>query len=227
MTLADLRKSLHERPFVATAPSVLDINEADVRDYCRALASAAGNTPGNFVVGAYGQHPVTGAAVESEVVHVLNGPKAYDELVAAALLMSGTPHLNVYAAWSLMRTDLPSGRKGGLNDVVAVLGLVADFDDADARNYAARLPVPADMIVESSPGRFQAIHILDEPASREDAEPVAQALATFARCDHGTKDVSHVWRVPGLLNWPNKKKADSGRSLVPTLSRIVRTGRQS
>ena len=47
------------------------------------------------------------------------------------------------------------GKKGTEADIVGVLGLVGDFDDADAANYASRLPVTAPYVLETSPGRFQ------------------------------------------------------------------------
>ena len=56
----------------------------------------------------------------------------------------------------------------------------------------------------------------------QEAKPIAQALADAAGCDHRTKDVSGVWRIPGGLNWPNKKKVERGRTLDPQPVRIAK-----
>ena len=50
---------------------------------------------------------------------------------------------------------------------------------------------------------------------------MAKALKEAAGCDHGTADLSHVWRVPGTLNWPNKRKVDGGRSPEPQMALVV------
>ena len=65
------------------------------------------------------------------------------------------PHRNVYVPLAVMSPDLAPGKKGTEADIIGVLGLVGDFDDADAANYASRLPVTAPYVLETSPGRFQ------------------------------------------------------------------------
>ena len=117
--------------------------------------------------------------------------------------------------------DLSNGKKAKEDQIVGVLGLVADFDDIDAANYAARLPVEPSLVLETSPGRFQAFVFFDHPISVSQAKPLAQRLKAATRCDHGTVDCSHVWRIPGTQNWPNKKKADAGRSLDPWTVRVA------
>ncbi len=63
--------------------------------------------------------------------------------------------------------------------------------------------------------------MFDEPLSVDGALPLAVGLAEHCGCDHGTKDVSHVWRVPGLQNWPNKKKVDQGRPKEPQPVKVL------
>ena len=121
---------------------------------------------------------------------------------------------------AIYRPDLPSGAKGFERDIVACLGIVADFDDPDAAQWVERLPLPANYVLETSAGRFQAFYLFDKPEAPEDVKPVAERLKTFARCDHGTMDISHVWRVPGALNWPNAKKVAEGRARDPQLVRV-------
>jgi hypothetical protein len=60
----------------------------------------------------------------------------------------------------------------------------------------------------------------EAPKALEVVKPVAERLKAFALCDHGTSDISHVWRVPGALNWPNAKKVAEGRAREPQLVRV-------
>ncbi|MBA3517902.1 MAG: DUF3987 domain-containing protein, partial [Rhizobiales bacterium] len=77
-------------------------------------------------------------------------------------------------------------------------------------------------ILETSAGNQQAIYIFSEPLTPAEAKPLAEALTNAIGCDYGTKDVCHVWRIPGTLNWPNKKKVVAGRSAIPQLVRVSR-----
>jgi hypothetical protein len=146
-----------------------------------------------------------------------------ENMVRKAQNIAARRHCNVYAPLSVLRSDLPGGTRGKLTDVVATLGLVADFDDADAHRWAERLPLPPDLVVESSAGRFQCTYFFDEPADPKAAEQIAVRLKAFAGCDHGTADLAHVWRLAGCLNWPNAKKIREGRSPEPQPVRIVRS----
>jgi hypothetical protein len=52
------------------------------------------------------------------------------------------PHHNIYMPLAVFRPDLSSGSKGFERDVIACLGIVADFDDPEASRWAERLPMP-------------------------------------------------------------------------------------
>jgi Family of unknown function (DUF5906)/RepB DNA-primase from phage plasmid len=132
------------------------------------------------------------------------------------------PHYNVYMPLAIFRPDLSSWAKGFERDVVACLGIVADFDDSDATRWAERLPIPPNYVLETSAGRFQAFYLFDKPEAPEVVKSVAERLKAFAGCDHGTSDISHVWRVGGALNWPNAKKVAEGRARDPQLVRVVK-----
>jgi RepB DNA-primase from phage plasmid len=107
----------------------------------------------------------------------------------------GLPHYNAYTPLAIFRPDLPPGTKGSERDIVASLGLVADFDDPDAARWAKRLPLPPNYVLETSAGRFQAFYLFDKPEAVEVVKLVAERLKKFAGCDHGTSDISHVWRI--------------------------------
>jgi hypothetical protein len=53
-----------------------------------------------------------------------------------------------------------------------------------------------------------------------DAKPIAVALSDAIGGDSGTKDVSHLWRISGTLNWPSAKKLGRGRPKTPQLVTI-------
>ena len=123
------------------------------------------------------------------------------------------PSVNLYAPWSVMRRDLEPCKKGAEGDVIAVLAAVPDLDND--KYQIGGLPVDAPYIVESSPGNFQPVYIFERPLAVADAKPVLAALSDFIGGDNGTKDCSHVWRIPGTLNIPTKSKLARGRSPVP------------
>jgi len=141
--------------------------------------------------------------------------------VAAIRRMGTDPCRNVYVPLCVMRADLPNGHKGGEADIVAVLGTVADFDDADAARWAERLPAPPDYVLETSAGRFQCGFLFDHPLPVAEAKAIGRALRDAAGCDHGALDASHVWRLPETVNWPTASKLAAGRSAVPQPVRVV------
>jgi hypothetical protein len=169
---------------------------------------------GKLIVASFGQDPATGKKLKTKIEHVQIGD--VEGTIAAIRRLSQETHRNVYMPFAVMRPDLPRWQKGEEEDVVGVLALVIDFDDADAANYAARLPVTAPYVINSSAGRFQTFLPFDQPVDMAEAKAVAIALNQAISGDYCTVDMSHVWRVPGLLNWPNRKKVvEDGRSPEP------------
>jgi len=136
-------------------------------------------------------------------------------------LLSHELHRNVYIPLAILAPELPPRKKGDETQVVATLGLVADFDDDHAATYAERMPVSANYVLETSPGRFQAFLLFQEPAAPSRVKRIAELLKDCTGCDHGTADISHVWRVAGTPNSPNKKKVDEGRSASPQIVGIA------
>jgi len=117
-----------------------------------------------------------------------------------------------------MRVDLPRGKRGSKNDIVSVLGLVADMD-ADTGKIG-NMPVDPSYVVETSPDNRQPVILFDQPLSPADAEVLAKALQKATTSDFGTGDIAHVWRIPGTLNYPNAGKVARGRSPEPALVSI-------
>ena len=143
-------------------------------------------------------------------------------MVCAVSNLTIAQHSNVYMSLAVFRSDLRAQGKGCERDIVAVLGFVADFDDPDAARWNERLPVAPNFVLETSAGRFQAFYLFDKPEVPADAKPIAMGLKVYAGCDHGTADLSHVWRIAGTLNWPNAKKAGAGRPREPQTVRVVK-----
>ncbi|WHZ25322.1 MAG: hypothetical protein OJF51_000117 [Nitrospira sp.] len=181
----------------------------------------AAEVEGELVLVAYGQNPSSGKKLPSRIKPFPIGDVS--RMVEQTMEWTVLPHVNVYTALVLMRPNLPIGSRGGKEDIVAVLGLVADYDDANAVDWPNRVPLAPSYALESSPGRFQTGYFLD-PSDAAHAETLAKRLQLTAKCDAGTGDIAHVWRIDGTLNWPNAKKAKAGRSLEPVLVRAVPGG---
>lgn len=190
--------------------------------YFDMLAAIGAGARGRYVLAGYGENPETGAKLAPLVRHFPASSNVAADMLRCALLWAEEPGRNVYAMAATIRDDLSPSRKGGEDDLRAVLALVADFDartDPAAGAFADRLSLPPDCVVETSPGSFQALYLFDRPATAAEAKSIAQGLVAVTGCDSCTSDLSHVWRVPGLLNWPNSKKRADGRT--PVLSRLV------
>jgi hypothetical protein len=187
------------------------------------LATECG-VAGKLILASYGEKPFTGekngkphgTPVKSIVRHYL--PGEVRKMTQDIITLSQHDHRNLYIPLALMRENLPAGKKGAESDISAVLGFVLDFDDEQAQKWHERCPVQPDCVLQTSDGRFQAFLFLDRQLPPSDAKQMAVLLCKYARCDHGTKDLTHVWRIPGTLNWPNTKKiVEGGRSPHPQL----------
>jgi len=181
-----------------------------------ALAKSAG-VDGVLVLACYGENPLTGRKDK----HIRRyGIGDVGGMVDEIMNLEGWEHLNVYIPWHIMRPGLTGSERGGLNDLRAILALPVDLD-ADM-NRAGELPIAAPYSVESSPGNFQPVYAFSRALLPEEAQPIADALQAATGSDHGTKDLAHVWRVPGTLNWPNKKKAERGRPIAPQPVKVAK-----
>jgi P4 family phage/plasmid primase-like protien len=213
-----------------TSSSEFEIDALAVAEHIEMIHRLAEPLKGQgiLVLATFGENPELidgrtnrpGHPLPPKVAHFQIGD--VDAHIAAVRKLAREPHRNIYMPLVVMRPDLPAGQKGGEIDIVAQLGLVADFDDADAARYAARLPLPPNHVLETSSGRFQAFYLFDQPAEPGTVKRVAEQLKAQAGCDAGTTDLSHVWRVAGCVNWPNGKKVhQDGRSPRPQAVRVV------
>lgn len=196
---------------IAAQTEVPAFDEVAVRSHVETLHQLAAGIAGKFVVSAFFANPNgedrAGGVVSHHAVGDIEG------MVESVMAHASTPNANAYICPNLMRSSLERGKKGSEADVVAVLALVADLDDDTGR--AGKMPVDPNYVVESSPGNYQCFLFLDRPLPPAEAKTLAGALKRAANADHCTVDVSHVWRVPGGLNWPNAKKIARGRPANP------------
>jgi RecA-family ATPase len=201
--------------------TVPELDEAAIRTHVRLLHELAAPFAkvGKLVVASYGEDPTSGKSLIPKVAHFAVGQvSAMTDMIVR---LSREPHRNVYAPLAVLRPDLPDGKKGQEADVVASLGLVADFDDEHAAQWPTRLPKAPNYVLETSLDRFQTFYLFQRPQPISDVKPIAVRLKAFAHCDHGPVDMSHVWRIPGTPNWPNARKAKAGRPLEPQLAKVV------
>ncbi|WP_162459128.1 DNA-primase RepB domain-containing protein [Desulfosarcina ovata] len=195
-------------------------NPDDTRQHVEMIhtvAERAGAT-GKIIVASFGQNPTTGIDIPPKIGHFRVGD--IDGTMAFIKRIQNDRHRNIYVPLCTMRTNLPAGLKGSEQDIEKTIGFCGDFDDERACEYSDRLPLPPDCVIESSPGRFQTLYLFNRGLSFAEAKPLAQALGKGTGCDFCTKDLSHVWRIPGQLNWPNGKKVKAGRSPEPCLATV-------
>jgi len=179
---------------------------------------------GSLVLCSYGENPETGGQLKPLVWHFSLAGKDIPEKVVETIEMNRDPHRNFYMGLQVMPPDLSLKSRGGIKDIVSVLGFVADFDDDKACDYKNRIPqgMAPSYVIETSKGRFQVGFLLGIPLENlEQAREIAARLKAHCRCDHGTADIAHVWRISGTLNWPNAKKVRDGRSIDPQASRLI------
>jgi putative DNA primase/helicase len=174
---------------------------------------------GKLVLASYGENPDTGEKLPPKIEHFQIGDTT--GMLAAIERLGRDENRNVYVLLAVVKRSLAPGKKGSEADVIAVLGLVCDFDDKDAARYPARMPAPPDYVLETSPGRFQAFNFFDRPVTQAEAKKLAVALREFTGCDYGTADIAHVWRAPGTENWPTKRKVEAGRSIEPVMVKVA------
>jgi hypothetical protein len=142
-----------------------------------------------------------------------------DRMTDAIYGWSIQPNLNIYMSHAIFRKDLPRWSPGKEEDVRAVLSLVGDLDSDPGKKAVGidGLPLPATYVVETSAGNFHATFPLGRALSPSDAKAIAVPLSNAIGGDSGTKDISHLWRIPGTLNWPSKTKLARNRPATPQL----------
>jgi hypothetical protein len=176
-----------------------------IREHVELLHESAKGLDGKFVVSVFnGDSPGT-------ITHHRVGK--IEDMIVSIMAHATTLGANVYTGLHLMRSDLPRGKRGNRTDITAVLGLVADMDADTGR--VGTMPVTPSFVMETSPGNSQPVILFDRALAPESAEILAKALQRATASDAGTGDITHVWRIPGTLNYPNAAKIARGRNPEP------------
>jgi putative DNA primase/helicase len=187
------------------------------------LARTAAGYGGTFPIASVGsEDPETGAKLPPINLHVSNDAHARERLLKAIKSVATERRgRNVYIGISLMKPGLSVHQKGGEEDVAGVLAAVTDWDRKnDPSTRYERLPRGPQAEVETSPGNFQCWYFFDKPYSVAEAKAVLSALARCTKSDH-TQSCDHVFRLPGTLNWPSRKKIEAGRSPIPYQAKLT------
>jgi hypothetical protein len=108
---------------------------------------------------------------------------------------------NIYASWAIFREKTRSKAT-----MISSAAFVADFDGGAVK----KLDVEPTLIVETSAGHFQQIYV-HEPFSVGEAIVAYKNMRIKVGCDPVSADPVHLWRVAGLVNWPDTKKIARGR----------------
>ena len=151
-------------PGAPATPAQVSVNEALepseivphwIRAHVRIIHSLATPLTGQAVVIAagFGEDPgrtdpktgKPGLSLKPKVIHADVGE--IDETLNGITRFVKQPHYNVYMPLAVFRIGLPPGAKGFEKDIIACLGIVADFDDPDAARWAERLPVSPNYVL--------------------------------------------------------------------------------
>lgn len=111
-------------------------------------------------------------------------------------------------------------RKAKKSDVAEVVMFHVDVDDPHPLALEKLKDFdPKPSVILFSGGGYQAFWLLDEPMKDlAAAEAINMGLAERLGGD-SCHNVDRIMRVPGTINWPNKKKRRAGR--VPVLANVL------
>jgi DNA primase RepB-like protein len=111
---------------------------------------------------------------------------------------------SIYLAMNAFPASLVGQKTGRTQEnVVEVRAVQADVDyngavTMDAIKSSASVPPPS-IVVESSPGKFQGIWLVDT-FTKDEAKPLMQAIASTFGTDSAVAEIARVMRVPGFVN---------------------------
>jgi len=135
-------------------------------------------------------------------------------------VMRGFEPLNLYCPWALFHPNIPAKGKGSGGREMDVIWSFAAVGDVDCDKRAETpLPFAPSCRLETSPGNFQDFFVYPQPITFAHAKVTLAALNRMTGNDDAEKDASHIWRIPGTLNYPTQAKIARGRSPVPWLVR--------
>jgi hypothetical protein len=189
-----------------------EIDTADPANHVKKILhhmNAINPEGGSLVLASYGQNPETRDPITPFIMNISGGDAESDTEKFCSHVLN-TPDSNGYLGLYITKVR---GR-GCKEDVVAVIGVTADLDSLPPeKRWEDVIPpgIEPSFVLETSQGRFQVTYLFDRLVFPEQAQRLATGLKEFCHADHCTADIVHVWRIPGLPNRPNAKKALEGR----------------
>ena len=133
---------------------------------------------------------------------------------------------NIYYAINCIRDGL--NKRADKSDITAIRFAHVDIDPPKgvASFTMAQKDAAFDLLVAAFPSvviwsgnGWQALWRLPDGVSVAEVEEINRRLIAALGGDKGTHDASRLFRVPGLINWPNKQKVAYGRE--PTMACMV------
>ena len=220
-------------PHGGQTPVDLTTAEWFCRNVCEraeAAARAAGITDGMLVLSSFGELPIANRLGDWEKIAPRTksfAPGHHEAMAEQAVAWGKKPGRNVYLPMVLYPGGLGDSKRGKASDALGIFGLGADLDgDKGCQIRIEDLPLPPTCVISSSrdpADNFNLLWLFDRLISLEQARPMARAFAAVVGDgDGGTADPTHLWRVPGTLNWPKRSKVARGRPLIPQLVRLHR-----
>lgn len=198
----------------STAPdysSLVDRNQ--IARYCEILHASADGIKGVLIASAI--FPCLDSSGNGRLEHAQFAVSDVEAMVETCANWASVG-ANVYVTWTVFRADLPTWSRGRSADVIKVLALVADRD-ADTGKAGERIIDPTIEVISSSQPNlnFNEVYVLQEPLDVEEASTVGRGLRAAMGADSATGDIVRLSRVPGTLNYPDRRKIDRGRPREP------------
>lgn len=107
------------------------------------------------------------------------------------------------------RTIRKNAGRGTMADTVGVFAIVNDADNDKGKG--SELDIQPSFVIETSPGNFHHWLLFDRPVAVEHARGLGQAIKAKVKTDAATGVVTQPYRIPGTLNYPDKRKIARGR----------------
>jgi hypothetical protein len=96
-------------------------------------------------------------------------------------------------------------------DVIKPLGITFDRDGDHRQKGGKAFPLVPTIQIQTSRGAFHDHFWPSEPWDTADFAHLTEGLSGLVGVDHGTSTASHLYRVPGTVNYPTAAKIQAGR----------------
>jgi hypothetical protein len=190
------------------------------KTFIKNIVKRASGHSGVIVIASYGQDLSTGREIEKKIKQFPIQDSAADEILDYIGQIEQDQNRNIYICDSIMRKGLDPQSRGKKSDIVAGLFVGVDWDldklkESFDPKYPTEIPEPS-YVIQSSPKNMQLIYVFEEVDDQVDRyESIQEKLCDIVDADKGARGIGRLWRIPGLLNWPNKKKVQEGRAEAP------------